>query len=47
MKSQWACKKCRGKFPTMAEFKYHTCVQKKMEKPVVKRKRRSLSDIRT
>lgn len=25
MKSQWACKKCKGKFPTMAEAKYHTC----------------------
>jgi hypothetical protein len=23
--AQWACKKCKGKFETMADFKYHRC----------------------
>jgi hypothetical protein len=32
MKAQWACKKCKGKFETMASYKYHACTPKKFER---------------
>jgi hypothetical protein len=40
MKSQWACKKCRGKFQTMSEAKYHECKPKKFVRRPKKQKRR-------
>lgn len=38
MKSQWACKQCKGKFPTMAEAKYHKCEPVKFQRPAKKRR---------
>ncbi len=38
MKAGWVCKKCKGKFPTMAEMRYHKCVPKKFELAPKKRK---------
>lgn len=36
----WHCKKCKGKFETMAEMKYHKCEPAKFKRPAkVKRSR--------
>lgn len=40
MKAQLACKKCKGKFDTMADFKYHACEPKKFERKPRAKKRR-------
>lgn len=40
-KSQWSCKKCKGRFATMADHKHHDCVPKPfVRKPRAKKKPR-------
>jgi hypothetical protein len=37
--SHWACKRCKGKFQTLAEMRYHNCVPKPFVRPAKRRGR--------